>query len=136
MPKSTAKRQSISWSKDNVFNVRTPTDWQPTDQSKRKPPFGVKAAEKAMKAPEGQAAYLEKIGCTSTYERNRQLIDFNCIPEPIYAAVSSTITETLATNLNSDFVGFVKAMGWGMYDDLAEDYDDFYKQAVVSVGKG
>jgi 5'-3' exonuclease len=71
--------------KDNVYNIKTPTDWQPTEEKKRKPPFGVKAAQKILN--EGLETSLEKLGFTDNYYRNKTLIDFACIPEEIQTII-------------------------------------------------
>jgi hypothetical protein len=71
--------------KDNVYNIKTPTDWAPTEEKKRKPPFGVKAAQKVIDA--GLDTGLEKLGCKNNYLRNKTLIDFNEIPKEVADAV-------------------------------------------------
>jgi len=70
--------------KDNVYNVKTPTNW---DEEKRKPGFGVKAAQKVLK--DGLEESLEKMGCLDNYNRNLRLISFDYIPE----SVRNTILE-------------------------------------------
>lgn len=73
--------------KDNVYNVKTDTDWVPTEDAKRKPGFGVKAAQKVIAG--GLEASLEKLGFSQNFHRNQMLIDFKCIPAEIEALIMS-----------------------------------------------
>lgn len=65
--------------KDNVYNIKTPTDWD-ASSGKRKPGCGVAAARKMMASPEGLEACLKNNGLWENYKRNRQLIDMRELP--------------------------------------------------------
>ena len=67
--------------KDNVFNVKTPTDFS----GSRRPGFGYVAARKLLDEAEGGSlkATLEKHGLLENWERNKALIDFAEIPSDI-----------------------------------------------------
>ena len=76
-------------SKDDIFNIKTPSDWGLTKESKgkRKPGFGPKAVEKVMKGDYKQ--WLKDNKLEKNFKRNRALIDFNYIPK----LISNTIME-------------------------------------------
>jgi len=63
--------------KDNVYNVKTPTDW---DCGKRKPGFGAAAATKLL-AKGDLDKELEKLGLLENYLRNKRLIDMRELPD-------------------------------------------------------
>lgn len=64
--------------KDNVYNVKTPSDWD-CACGKRKPGFGVVAAKKVLDKPDFMAE-LSRLGFLENYKRNRALIDMQCLP--------------------------------------------------------
>lgn len=65
--------------KDNVYNVKTPSNWD-NSLGKRKPSFGVVAAKKVLDKPDFMAE-LARLGYLDNYERNRALIDMRYLPE-------------------------------------------------------
>lgn len=69
--------------KDDIFNIKTPTNWgkTPETEGKRKPGFGVISAQKVMKA--GVHEWIEKEQLEDRYKRNSVLIDFHRIPNVI-----------------------------------------------------
>jgi hypothetical protein len=76
-------------SKDDIFNVKTPSDWGLTSETegKRKPGFGIKSCEKIMKGDLKkwlEDGYNHKdygyVDLEKNYKRNRVLIDFAYIP--------------------------------------------------------
>lgn len=66
--------------KDNVYNIITPTSWEPTEEKKRKPGFGVAKATKLIESNK-LTEFLEENDLLGNLERNRQLIDLERIPE-------------------------------------------------------
>lgn len=85
-------------SKDDIFNVITPSNWGQTEgtEGKRKPGFGIKSAEKVLN--EGYEKWLENhlnekkfdiegISYKENFKRNSVLIDFNRIPKIITSRV-------------------------------------------------
>lgn len=69
--------------KDNVYNVKTATDWEGT----RKPGFGPKAAFKVLDSGKDPQTWCEENGLLENYLRNKALIDFDEIPENITEAI-------------------------------------------------
>lgn len=67
--------------KDNVYNVKTPTDWD-ASQGKRKPGFGVAAAKKVLDVPDWQGE-LQRLGLWENYLHNKSLIDMRELPEEL-----------------------------------------------------
>ncbi len=65
--------------KDNVYNIKTPTDWD-NSSGKRKPGFGVAAAKKLLEKADWQEE-LRKLGLWENYLRNQTLIDMSKLPE-------------------------------------------------------
>jgi len=112
--------------KDNVYNVRTPEDWAPAPDKKRKPPYGVKAAHKAIHAPEGMQSHLTKLGHYERYLRNKELIDFECIPESVEQAILE-VQSTLPP-LNNSFKGYTEKASWGDKHPDKEGMDELYKE--------
>lgn len=81
--------------KDGIFNVKTSLDWGLTEDTqkedgtpKRKPGFGPKTLEKVMK--DGYEKWLEKNNLQKRFDFNRNLIDFNKIPETIQKRIISS----------------------------------------------
>lgn len=76
--------------KDDIFNVKTPSDWGLTEETKgkRKPGFGPKSADKVMAGD--YKKWLEKEDLEDNFKRNRNLIDFNHIPQTIRKRVLET----------------------------------------------
>lgn len=65
-------------SKDDIFNIMTPLDHP---EGKRKPGFGPVKCEKVMK--EGYENWLKRKGLEERFKINRNLIDFQRIPQTI-----------------------------------------------------
>lgn len=82
--------------KDNVYNVKTPTDW---DCNKRKPGFGVKAAQKVLAAKDLQAE-LTRLGLWDNYMRNKQLIDMAELPTEYKNRILTQYTATALPDLS------------------------------------
>lgn len=102
--------------KDNVFNVRTPTDW---DCTKRKPGFGVSAAAKVLGA-ESLEAELVTLGLLENYQRNAQLIDLTALPEDCHVAIMSAYNSYTVPNV--DVPGFLSNYNWpSMASDMARN---------------
>lgn len=99
--------------KDNVYNVKTPTNFE----GGRKPGFGAVAAGKVMAAADFDAE-LTKLGLYSNYLRNRTLIDMTKLPE----AYANKILETYARyELNHpDMRGLLSIYDW---PSLSRDID-------------
>lgn len=110
--------------KDNVYNCKTPTEWVPTEQSKRKPPLGLKGAIKILDNPEEFSKYAE----LETYHRNRNLIDFNCIPYSIKKSIVDAYKEYPKNN--PDVTRLFTEYNWpsymGIADEVAEAFNSFY----------
>ncbi|MGE9293458.1 MAG: hypothetical protein ACQKBW_07590, partial [Puniceicoccales bacterium] len=78
--------------KDNVYNVRTPTDWEPSETKKRKPPFGPAKAMKLIRENSVEE-WLLKEGVRENYVRNQDLILFDRIPEWVRKSVREQAQE-------------------------------------------
>lgn len=115
--------------KDNVFNVRTPSDWAPTPTCKRKPPFGVKAAQKAIDAPEGLTSYLTKLGHFERYQRNRELIDFACIPIEVKQDI--LMAQENLPALNNEYKQYTEMASWGDRHPDKDEMDLLYKEIFM-----
>ena len=113
--------------KDNIFNIKTDTDWVPTPTKKRMSPFGVKAAQKAFTSGEGMLPYLEKLGCLDNYKRNKDLIDFRCIPEEVQAKIKEALAQEAANPHNNDFCGLMGQVKWPSLVEMTNTYDSLYK---------
>jgi len=77
------KKSLLGQPKDDIFNIKTPSDWglTPDTEGKRKPGYGVAALEKTMKF--GWQEWLKENKLEENFKRNRILIDFRMIPKPI-----------------------------------------------------
>jgi len=76
--------------KDDIFNVKTPSDWGLTEETKgkRKPGFGPKSADKVMAGDYKQ--WLRDQDLEENFHRNRVLMDFNYIPQTIRKRILET----------------------------------------------
>ena len=79
--------------KDNVYNVKTDTNWCVT-QAKRKPGFGVKAASKVL-ATADYIQELQRIGLWENYLRNKRLIDMSELPEEYRCSILHSYETTV-----------------------------------------
>ena len=92
--------------KDNVYNVKTPTDFD----GARKPGFGVKAAEKVIKSCAGIEEELQMLGLFENYTRNRQLIDMRKLPERYYSLINSIYNDYESKPVDID--GLLSVYDW------------------------
>ena len=91
--------------KDNVYNVKTPTDFTGV----RKPGFGVKAAEKMLKTGD-VVAEMHKLGLYENYARNKALIDMRQIPDAYYKAIDDVYTTYEVRSVDMD--GLLSVYDW------------------------
>jgi hypothetical protein len=71
-----SKKILMGQSKDNIYNVKTPTNY---NSNKRKSPLGEKTAEKIL--IEGIDNFIRSNNLSDNYKRNQKLIDFRHIPK-------------------------------------------------------
>lgn len=79
--------------KDFILNIITPLD-HPID--KKKPGFGPKSAQKVIK--DGYELWLESKDLKDRFEFNRNLIDFNRIPNVVCSRIEKAYSEYLKPN--------------------------------------
>ena len=108
------RKSLIGQSKDDIFNIITPLDWGKTEETegKRKPGFGPAKCEKVMK--EGYMFWLKRMGLEERYKINRNLIDFQRIPQTIKERIMKAYNEyeyPEPDNIHS----FCKKMGFREY---------------------
>lgn len=101
----------LGQAKDNIFNIKTPLDW-PDD--KRKPGFGEKAVEKVISHAGGWKKWLEENNLVERYEFNRNLMDFNRIPEEIKKRVVRDYDTYTKPDLDC-ILPFFQKYGWPEY---------------------
>jgi len=77
------EKSLLGQSKDDIFNIKTPSDWgqTPETEGKRKPGYGPAALVKTMEY--GWEKWLKDNGLEENFKRNRILMDFKYIPTPI-----------------------------------------------------
>jgi len=104
--------------KDDIFNVKTPSDWgqTPETEGKRKPGFGPKGAEKVLK--EGYEKWLEDNNLTENFKRNRILMDFNYIPEPIISNIMKQYNSYEFPDADNIYKFFAKNHFKGFVDEF------------------
>jgi 5'-3' exonuclease len=90
--------------KDNVPNVKTPSDWP---EDKRRPGFGPVAAAAVLGDLDG---WLERNGLKENYERNRALIDLSRIPETYVQRIEEAYRTAVLPE--PDMQGFLRVRGW------------------------
>lgn len=95
--------------KDNVYNVKTPADWQADASHKRKPGFGIKAATNYVSA-DNMLERLEHDGLLSNYERNRTLIDMRCLSAELQAEICRAYNAVPRHGV--DMYGFLNVYNW------------------------
>jgi len=105
-------------SKDNIFNVKTSSDWGLTKQTegKRKPGLGPKTAEKIIK--EGYEKWLSDNNLNENFKRNKILIDFNCIPKTIQKSIKDKYDEYILPDPKNMYYFFEKYGMRGFMDDF------------------
>lgn len=108
------RKSLIGQTKDDIFNIITPLDWGLTEETegKRKPGFGPAKCEKVMK--EGYMFWLKRMGLEERYRINRNLIDFQRIPQTIKERIMKAYNEyeyPEPDNIRS----FCKKMGFREY---------------------
>lgn len=93
--------------KDNVYNVKTPTDFD----GPRKPGFGVSAAAKLIAQSEDCGLYnvLNENGWYENYKRNCQLINPDALPSEYGDAIMDKYAEELPAI--NDVPGFLAVIG-------------------------
>lgn len=77
------EKSLLGQKKDDIFNIKTPSDWglTPETQGKKKPGFGPAALEKTLIY--GWEKWIKDNNYEDNFKRNRVLIDFNYIPKSI-----------------------------------------------------
>lgn len=119
--------------KDNVYNVVTPTDWAPSETSKRKPPFGVKGAA-ALWENNKVASFLQENSLLENFERNKQLIDLRMIPQEYKDIVSQELASKLGSLPNVSLRGFLSCYDW---PSLSMDENNLQEMAtLLSIASG
>lgn len=115
------RKSLLGQAKDCIFNIKTPLDHP---KGVRKPGFGEKALEKVMS--EGYEVWLEKNNLKERFEFNRNLIDFNRIPNTIRARV---LNEYKSYELPdpSGFYEFFKKQG---FTSFLEEFDKVETQLL------
>ena len=73
----------LGQAKDNIFNIKTPSNWglTPETEGKRKPGFGPVALKKVMDY--GWEKWLKDNKLEDRFKRNKILMDFRCIPQGV-----------------------------------------------------
>ena len=109
--------------KDNVYNVKTPADWDAAC-GKRKPGFGVKAAERLI-ARAGEIPLenaLAEAGILDGYLRNRRLIDMRELPENLENAIVAAWKDAPARE--PDMAGLLSVFDWPSLRGQEEEMDE------------
>ncbi len=103
--------------KDNVYNIRTPTDFS----GPRKPGFGVAAAAKLIADATDCGLYeaLQQAGLYDNYMRNRTLIDPQQLPKGYGDAIIGAYDRALPHM--DDIPGFLSEIGSRMNPDEVQD---------------
>jgi len=106
--------------KDDILNIITPLDWGLTEETegKRRPGFGPAKCEKVMK--EGYMFWLKRMGLEERYKINRNLIDFQRIPQTIKGRIMKTYENYEYPEADNIYT-FCKQMGFREY------LDEFHK---------
>jgi hypothetical protein len=94
--------------KDNVYNVKTPTDWD-ASVGKRKPGFGVAAAGKVLSSGNVEAT-LDALGLLENYRRNKVLIDMRELPKCYFDAIIDAYEKWPRTG--ADIAGLLSVYDW------------------------
>lgn len=94
--------------KDNVYNVKTPADWDVTC-GKRKPGFGAAAARKVLESRD-VVAKLKSLGLWDNYKRNAKLIDMREIPNEYFYRILDAYRNCLAKQ--ADMSGLLSVYDW------------------------
>lgn len=109
--------------KDNVFNIKTASDWQPTDEAKRRPPFGPKTSQKLWnklgKDYDKLNDWLQENSLQENFERNKALIDLSTIPESYKQQIREAIASSVFQNKNVDISGFLSEREWPSLSDFS-----------------
>lgn len=91
--------------KDNVFNVKTPTDFSGT----RKPGLGAVAAKKILETGDFEAELL-RLGLHDNYMRNRKLIDMRELPDEYRQMIIAA--NAAAGSNDPDLAGLLAIYDW------------------------
>ena len=111
--------------KDNVYNVKTPTDFV-KEAGKRKPPLGLKGAIKILDDPEE----FEKYSSMENYERNKNLIDFSMIPYEIKKNVVDAY-KNYPASAEPNVVNILTEYDWPSYRSIVDELDRDFKEYFV-----
>jgi hypothetical protein len=105
--------------KDNVFNIKTAAseDWT----GRRKPPFGVKTAQKLLDKGTLQD-FVKKQGLCHRYRRNRMLIDFDYIPPEIHDSILRKTAEESERLCRVNLPGFLSVFNWPDAGEISDRY--------------
>ncbi len=115
-PEDFIVRKSLTGqSKDDIFNIITPLDHP---EGERKPGFGPVKCEKVMK--EGYEVWLKRKGLKERFRINRNLIDFQKIPQTIQNRIWKVYNEYEFPEPDNIY-SFCKKMGFREY------LDEFHK---------
>jgi len=104
----------IGQKKDDIFNVKTPSDWGLTEETKgkKKPGFGPSAFQKVVEY--GWEKWLEENGLSENFKRNRILMDFNMIPSSISSKIIQKYKEYEMPSADGIYQ-FIKLNGFREY---------------------
>lgn len=118
--------------KDNVYNVRTPTDWQPTASQTRRPSFGAKEAAKVVAG--NLENFLQENKLLDCWERNKQLIDLSQIPENYVQEIKRVVDQSLENLSDVNVSAFLQRYDW---PTMTSDLDAVSEMAeLLSVTSG
>ena len=108
----------VGQAKDDIFNVKTPSNWgqTPETEGKRKPGFGPKSAEKVL--AQGYEKWLEDNNLTENFKRNRILMDFDYIPKPIITNIMKQYNSYEYPEADNIYKFFVDNHFRGFLDDF------------------
>ncbi|MBQ4566633.1 MAG: hypothetical protein IJA79_00730 [Desulfovibrio sp.] len=118
--------------KDNVYNVKTPTDWD-TESGKRKPGFGVAAVTKLLKSGKPLEDALKDAGLWDNYLRNKTLIDMREIPYRYRDAILAAFGEYMPEA--ADVRGMLSEYDWPSIYGVADDMSVRLQMAADGVRK-
>lgn len=113
-------------SKDNLLNVKTPSDWP---EDRKKPPMGEKGIQKLIlneeldsfldtpieyeyKDEDDKVIYKASVLPRERYELNRKLIDFNCTPKVIVEKTLEVYDKYEIYSDPNDLYVYFKSKGW------------------------
>lgn len=118
------RKSLMGQAKDDIFNIVTPLDWGMTEETegKRKPGFGPVKCDKVMK--EGYEHWLKRKGLEERFNINRNLIDFQKIPQTMQNRIWKAYNGYEYPNPENIYP-FCKKMGFREY------LEEFHKFEVM-----